>query len=343
MSSNAPQASTPEVSVLVVFRNEARHIEHCIASIEAQFEPGQAWELLLIDGCSTDNSRELVEQYFANRSDVRWQLIHNPDKTLATGWNLGIQAASGTYIIRPDAHAALHPGYIGTALKVIEQKPDVAAVGGTLATIGKGWWGRIIQEALSSKVGVGNSGFRTGAESGYADTAVYGLYRKKVYDQVGLFDASLVRHQDTEFHGRVTAAGWKFWLESSIAADYYCRDTVPRLITHLFRIGYYLPDLMGQRGGLRPRHLAPFVFFAGLAGLFLLGFFWMPFAYLGALGLGMYSLAMVLNALSKLRHGPQMLLLIGLIPLMHLAYAWGTFRGLLRQLGRSSSPKPSAA
>ena len=125
MSSNAPQAPSPEVSVLIVFRNEARHIEHCIASIEAQFEPGQAWELLLIDGCSTDNSRELVEQYFANRSDVRWQLIHNPDKTLATGWNLGIQAASGTYIIRPDAHAALHPGYIGTALKVIEQKPDV--------------------------------------------------------------------------------------------------------------------------------------------------------------------------------------------------------------------------
>ena len=69
----------------------------------------------------------------------------------------------------------------------------------------------------------------------------------------------------------------------------------------------------------------------------------MPFAWLGPLGLGMYSLAMVLNALSKLRHGPQMLLLIGLIPLMHLAYAWGTFRGLLRQLGRSSSPKPSAA
>ena len=61
--------------MLIVFRNEARHIEHCIASIEQQFEPGQSWELLLIDGCSTDDSRALVERYFEGRSDVRWPVF----------------------------------------------------------------------------------------------------------------------------------------------------------------------------------------------------------------------------------------------------------------------------
>lgn len=37
----------------------------------------------------------------------------------------------------------------------------------------------IISKVLSSSFGVGNSSFRVAQEPTYADTAVYGLYRKK--------------------------------------------------------------------------------------------------------------------------------------------------------------------
>lgn len=339
MSSNSPNtAFVPLISVIVVLYNEAKHIVHCIQSIEAQFEPGDAWELVLVDGQSTDNSVALIEAYFAQKKGVHWQLISNPKKTLATGWNLGIQHARGRYMVRPDAHAALHPGYIKGALEILEQRPEIGAVGGTLETIGKGFWGRVIQEALSSPVGVGNSGFRTGAKSGEADTAVYGLYRREVFEQAGLFDERLVRHQDTEFHGRVQASGWKFWLQNTIQADYFCRDTPASLLTQMRRIGYYLPDLLGlKHGGLRPRHLAPFAFFAGCAGLLIIGY-WLALAFwLGVGALALYVLAVVVAAGSRLSKGPAMLLITVLIPAMHLAYAWGTFTGLLRQVGRAKS------
>jgi glycosyltransferase involved in cell wall biosynthesis len=106
-------------------------------------------------------------------SNVSFKVLNNPNKTLASGWNIGIKNASGLYIIRPDAHAALHSGYILKGIKILNEMNDVVAVGGTLETKADGFWGTIIKEALSSKIGVGNSSFRTGSKSGYTDTVVY--------------------------------------------------------------------------------------------------------------------------------------------------------------------------
>lgn len=321
-----------DVSVIIVFRNEENYIIECIQSIEEQFEQNELkWELILVDGDSHDKSLELSQKYLQTKKFAH-QLIHNPKKTLATGWNLGIQAAKGKFVVRPDAHAKLHQGYIQKGIEILKSKEEVTAVGGVLETKAKGYWGNIIKVALSSRVGVGNSGFRTATQSSFSDTAVYAVYRRAIFDQVGFFNEKLVRHQDNEMHLRIKKAGGKFYMNVDMKADYYSRDSVKKLLRQMFLIGYYLPDVMGD-GAFGLRHLAPFAFYMVFLIGMLLSFFHPIFMQLALFQLYLYLIIIAIDSLGKVfqQKKPSLLLNIFIIPLMHFFYALGTFNGIIRK------------
>ena len=330
------QNDHPEISVIIVARNEQYFIRDCMLSIRKQFSDSFPWELILVDGMSEDRTKEIAVKYAEEAGIENFRIIENTGITLATGWNKGIKAARGNYVIRPDAHAILYPSYISKAYETIKKMPKVAVVGGTLETLAKGYWGEVIRDALSSKAGVGNSSFRTHAESGYKDTAVYGLYRKEVFEKVGYFNEDLVRHQDNEFHSRILAKGYKIYMNREMKAGYYCRDNVPALLNQMYRIGYYLPDLSGRKsmGGLRLRHLAPAAFFISLIIGFLLANFLNIFLYLSLAASAIYLVFIVLNAfyigLKNLNW--KSLWLVFLIPAIHFTYFLGTLTGFIKKL-----------
>ena len=248
-----------EISVILVVRNEKDFVIDCIRSIEQQFSANDEWELIVVDGMSTDNTKTLASEYL-DTVGYKWQILDNRKKTLAPGWNIGIKHSLGRYVLRPDAHSRLHEGYISNGLKTLRENPEVTVVGGLLETKSKGFMGNIIRVALSSRVGVGNSSFRTATKSGFSDTSVYGIYRREVFEHAGYFNEGLVRHQDNEMHKRIKEKGGRFYLNVNMKADYYCRSTIPALLKQMFNIGRYLPDVLFS-GSLNLRHLAPFAFF----------------------------------------------------------------------------------
>ncbi|MGM0649619.1 MAG: glycosyltransferase family 2 protein [Bacteroidota bacterium] len=321
-----------EISVLIVVRNNEKYIEMCIDSIICQFDNLDIdWELLIIDGESDDNTRTLAEKKL-KKSNVSWKIYNNPGLLLAKGWNIGILKSRGKYIIRPDAHSRLHESYIRTAHECLKNMPeDVAAVGGVLNTKGSGYWGDIIKQALSTPVGVGNSSFRTGASSGFHDTAVYALYRKDIFDKTGMFKTQLIRHQDTEFHHRAKKAGYRFYLNNNMQADYYCRDSLPELTKQMYRNGLYFIDVPQS---LKFRHLAPMLFFTGIVALLLAGLVFTPALICGLGMLCIYLISLIIIAVTtsiKLKNRKYLLMSL-VIASMHLYYAMGTLAGIMKKL-----------
>jgi len=327
-----------EVSVIIVTRNEEKYILDCIQSVEKQFTDESTWELIIVDGQSNDQTVELVEKYLKENAQYNFQIIENPKKILAVGWNIGIKSAKGNYIIRPDAHAILYPEYISNGLKTLAKKPEVGVVGGSLITLSKNFWGDIIKEALSSKVGVGNSSFRVGAKSGYKDTAVYGIYRKEVFEEVGLFDETLIRHQDTELHGRIANTKWKFWLNDKMKAGYYCRDSISALAKQMYNIGLHIPDLVFSKKikGVQLRHLIPFLFFSIFFAGLIIGIFVPIIQWLAILQLILYLIVLLLFSIFKIFSSNKVeikyLLLIPAIFIIHFNYFAGTFVGFIRNI-----------
>jgi teichuronic acid biosynthesis glycosyltransferase TuaG len=86
---------TPIVSIVMPAFNSARFIEAAINSVLHQ--DLQKWELLVVDGGSQDNTREIVASYSV--ADPRIRLIPNPDdKGPAHARSIGVQQALGEYV-----------------------------------------------------------------------------------------------------------------------------------------------------------------------------------------------------------------------------------------------------
>lgn len=84
----------PTISVVVPIYNSQNTLKRCVDSILEQSY--KDFELLLIDGGSTDNSMMMCEDY-AER-DSRVKFFHKSNGGAASARNLGLQYASGEWI-----------------------------------------------------------------------------------------------------------------------------------------------------------------------------------------------------------------------------------------------------
>ncbi len=95
------------VSIIVPVYNAAAYIEETIRMVVAQSY--QDWELILIDDCSKDGSKKVIEAYLQNLSvDASWKkrirlICKENNQGAAMARNTGIDAANGRYIAFLDA------------------------------------------------------------------------------------------------------------------------------------------------------------------------------------------------------------------------------------------------
>lgn len=91
-SSSGSTGSTPLVSIITVVYNNRKGLETTLQNILQQSYP--AIEQVIIDGGSTDGTREVIEEY----KDHISYYVSEPDKGLYDAMNKGIQAAKGEYL-----------------------------------------------------------------------------------------------------------------------------------------------------------------------------------------------------------------------------------------------------
>jgi succinoglycan biosynthesis protein ExoA len=192
------------VSVLMPVRNEADSVEGAVASVLGQAYP--SLELLVVDGRSDDATAAIVERLAA--ADPRIRLLDNPARGIATGLNVGLDAARGEFVARVDAHASVNDEYLALGVAHLLSAPDLAAVGGRRTGVAGTTTGRAIALALSSPFGVGNSINHYGTEVQPTDHASFGVYRASVARQVGGWDPALAVNEDVDFDFRILAAGY---------------------------------------------------------------------------------------------------------------------------------------
>jgi glycosyltransferase involved in cell wall biosynthesis len=325
----------PFVSALLVTRNEQAYIEQALMSLINQTYPKDSYEIIIIDGESTDKTLEIVQQlikqYKTDSFDIH--VINNPKHILASGWNLGIKNARGDYVVRIDAHGEAANDFIEKNVETILAVPDAICVGGRLITKSLEGDSDIVSKVLSSPFGVGNSSFRVSDKAGYADTAVYGLYRKEIFQEVGYFNEKYVRNQDIELHSRIRAAGKKFYFNPEIQCVYYSRNTVKKMAKQAYGNGKWnMVLLKNQNSALRLRHLVPFAFVLGLIATIILGFLHRFFWYLGAGVIILHLLIGLYAAMRKSKKPTEIIKMPFLFLLLHLSYGIGYLAGIFTKI-----------
>lgn len=93
------------ISILVPIYNVDKYIKQCIESVINQTYT--FWELILVDDGSTDQSSEICDSY-ANK-DCRIKVVHKSNGGLASARNVGLENASGSWIMMLDGDDWISP------------------------------------------------------------------------------------------------------------------------------------------------------------------------------------------------------------------------------------------
>lgn len=228
------------VSVIVPCYNEKSTIRSLLAAIYAQTYTRVNMEVVIADGMSTDGTRNRITAFQQERPDLRIKLVDNEKRTIPSGLNIAIAAATGDIIVRLDAHSAPHPDYV--ELCVADLKNGLGDnVGGVweIQPGGEGWMAQAIALAAAHPLAVGDAKYRFTESEGEVDTVPFGAFRKNLIEKIGGFDETLLANEDYEFNVRVRKNGGKVWLNPNIRSTYFARKTLADLARQYWRYGYW--------------------------------------------------------------------------------------------------------
>lgn len=116
---------SPKVSVLMPSFNYARYLPLAINSVLAQSYSDL--ELIITDDCSTDESRQVVEQY--RRLDDRIiPVLHDVNHGLARARNSGLAVSTGEFVALIDADDIWLPDKLKTQMERFQAQPELGLV-----------------------------------------------------------------------------------------------------------------------------------------------------------------------------------------------------------------------
>jgi glycosyltransferase involved in cell wall biosynthesis len=206
----------PLVSVVVPAYNYGHLVGETLDSLAAQTYG--AWECVVVDDGSTDDTRAVVEAYAARDARVRY--VRQENARQAAARNNGIRHSSGDYFQFLDADDLVEPRKFERQVEYLESHADVdivysgvryfdSEVGGELSHSrqysvwddGRPWMpevsgrGRgLLERLLPNNIMVVNSP----------------LVRRRVVEAVGEFDAGLTPVEDWDYWTRCAVAGFHF-------------------------------------------------------------------------------------------------------------------------------------
>ena len=115
----------PNVSVIVPNYNHARFLRQRLDSILAQ--SFQDFELILLDDCSTDDSRTILKEY-ARGPRVRLELNEANSGSPFKQWNKGVRLAQGRYVWIAESDDYADTRFLERMVPVLEEHPIVQFV-----------------------------------------------------------------------------------------------------------------------------------------------------------------------------------------------------------------------
>ena len=206
-----------DASVVVVTHNALPWIERCLESVRGE-------EVVVVDNGSGDGTVEVVREQAPDATVVEQENVG-----LAAGWNRGIAATSGRYVLILNADAWLTDGSLRRLVAFADEHPEAAIVGprllnpdGSLQRSVRGFptlWRLATEYFFLRKLAPRSQALNAFYAGGFAHDEVREadfvmgacmLVRREAIEQVGPLDeAFFLFSEETDWAYRFREAGWK--------------------------------------------------------------------------------------------------------------------------------------
>ena len=197
----------PLVSVIVPNYNYARYLEERLESILTQ--RFQDFELILLDDCSTDESRSILEHYASHPKVSHYVPNEQNSGSPFAQWERGLELARGRYVWIAESDDSCTPELLERLVAALEARPDaVLAYCGSLQVDEHG-------ERLSRDYDRWQEDQQL-----YAYSSSHYL-RHRLSRENSIYNASMVvfrreawlRLEDKAYLGMRSCGDWLFWIK----------------------------------------------------------------------------------------------------------------------------------
>ena len=224
-----------KVSVVIVNYNTSEQLKDCLNNLLSQ---GIELEIIVVDNASSDDSVEMVRTNFPNVKLVEAK----ENKGLAHGSNLGLEVATGDYVLYLGSDAYPEKGVIDGMVEFMDKNINIGIStcklvlrnGSLDMDAHRGFptpWASLTHftklNSLFPKSKFFNQyflGYEDFTKPSEIDLCIshFMMVRKKVFDRVGRWDEDFfVFGEDVDFCYRVKKAGWKIMYLPQFTAIHY--------------------------------------------------------------------------------------------------------------------------
>jgi cellulose synthase/poly-beta-1,6-N-acetylglucosamine synthase-like glycosyltransferase len=236
----------PPVSIIVPVRNGESTIEPLLESIQRLDYDKNKLEVIVVDGNSTDKTRNLVKKYPV-------KLILEKKYGLNAARNAGINNSNGEVVAFTDSDCIVSRNWIR---KIVEnfKDPRVSCVGGSA----KGHDNDFVSEYADNSIIPLMPFFKKREERNMIRPFLHHpagcnmAFRRKAFKQVGFFDENIhYGFDEVEFAERVCKAGYKMVLDPNPLVWHKHRSTIKELLKQNFNYGRGSGVLLKRRRGAK--------------------------------------------------------------------------------------------
>ncbi|AKQ44834.1 hypothetical protein TH63_03085 [Rufibacter radiotolerans] len=214
------------VSVVICTYNGALLLPETLRHLaRQQVRPGIAWEVIVVDNASTDNTQAVIEAEWARSgSNTQFRVLYQPKPGLTFAREMALATAQYEFVLFCDDDNWLAPNYLTIAYDLMQKHPQIGVLGGR---------GELVFESPAPLWARGHGMFANGpqaASSGRVkNNVVYGagsVIRKAAIEAIAqtnftplLTDrlgAKLTAGGDYELCYTVAMAGYEIWYEDQL-------------------------------------------------------------------------------------------------------------------------------
>jgi len=220
------------VTVVVPVRNRELTIQLLLDSLQKLDYDRNKVEVIVVDGNSTDKTREIVKKYPV-------KLVVEKRKGLNLARNTGIKCAKGEIVAFTDSDCRVPPNWI---TKIVEnfKDPRVSCVGGSAKALDSDFISQYADNSIvrlmplfmkREELEKVKPFFRHPAGCNMA-------FRRKVAEEVGYFDENIqYGFDEVEFADRICRAGYKMILDPDVLVWHKHRSTFREFLKQNFQYG----------------------------------------------------------------------------------------------------------